>query len=194
MSVSSPPRLKYILITYHHSAGYQQGYWDSLFVLEGGDSWGNEDRMQEAINYFSIILKPLWWQLLQNQSFLFSFLLSPFIPQGSRQFVTEPELCKYQNSLPIYIQYQNSIPKYITKIPAPAQSLDFDSGMRSKASWRLRTAQGCWVSAWAACTCRRNAPTLPVSLHHQPVWPLLGQFLLATAIINLFAKSKFSNH
>lgn len=50
--------------------------------------------MQEAINYFSIILKSLCWQLLKNKSFFF-FLLSPFIPQESRQFVTEPELCKY---------------------------------------------------------------------------------------------------
>lgn len=58
-------RFKYILLTYHHSAGYEQGYWDSLFVLEGNGSWGNEDMRQEAINYFSIILKSLCWQLLK---------------------------------------------------------------------------------------------------------------------------------
>lgn len=131
VSVSSPPRLKYILITYHHSAGYQQGYWDSLFVLEGGDSWGNEDRMQEAINYFSIILKPLWWQLLQNQSFLFFFSFSPPLFHKAADSLWQNlnsvnTKIHYQYTFNIKIQYQNTLPKSLPQHKALILTVAWD--------------------------------------------------------------------
>lgn len=104
--------LKYILITYHLSAGYQQGNWGSLFVWEGNDSSGNEDMMQEAINYFSILLKSLSWQLLKNKSFFVG--LFPSFPLHSvwQQTVCD-RTCTLQ--IPKFITNIHSIPKFNAK-------------------------------------------------------------------------------
>lgn len=109
--------LKYILITYHLSAGYQQGNWGSLFVWDGNDSSGNdssgnEDMMQEAINYFSILLKSLSWQLLKTTSFFVG--LFPSFPLHSvwQQTVCD-RTCTLQ--IPKFITNIHSIPKFNAK-------------------------------------------------------------------------------
>lgn len=121
-------RLKYILIMYHHSAGYQQGYWDSLFVLEGNGSWGNEDMVQEAINYFSIIFKFLCWQLLKNKSF-FSFF--------------PPLFCKAADGLWQNLNSVNTtLPKFRTCLPQHKALILSYMRYRASGNWGLSRASG----------------------------------------------------